>query len=891
MDGILRRSPSTSPAREPDKVTNKVGGGAVVLLLCLSTRSSASSFGSPTSSRLSSIASHCVLKHQIELAERSGERDGVESRLQAPIFVTGGEDRKVNLWAIGKPNPLLSLSGHMNSVVSVAFDSAEVLVLGGSSNGIIKLWDLEEAKIIRTLTGHRSNCTSVEFHPFGEFFASGSLDADLRIWDIRKKGCIHTYKGHTGGIKKIRFTPDERWVVTGGADNAVKLWDLTAGKLLHDFKFHNGPIRCIDFHPHEFLLATGSADQTVNFWDLETFELIGSAGPEVTRVFSWEPIRCHDAVDMGWSTLADLSVYEGKLLGCSYRENCIGLWLADISLIAPYALGVVPKVNVTVEPTYVQGEIHSLELTDISKKSNTTPTSEYQEIGVKTKETKKGSFLTSDDFLSSITPVSNSDYASTTPSVILSRVIRDKTSSGGITGPQKIDSRITSEASIRSDATSKVVRGSLNSSNRSSQILPSKSTVLTSISTSANGISLVNAKQRPMVQASLGTHSPVSMSVVVPRDNRDLDSFKVKNITSETISHNLRLNRPAHKHKPSFASGDSKGQLVEKASVNMSERCDSDINLRLFSGVAGNHDAAETDKREHDKTRDIARDFERVVSLEQPVHSQNDHCMKELLLHDEQKGSEQSSERHLSISEVDFSPETLVQNHDAFVNSLKSRLMKLQMVKHFWEQNGIRGAIGAMAKLLDYSVQIDVINILKEKIDLFTLDLFSLLLPLFVSLLSSKIERHIIVALSLLLELVKSFKPVITSTITASSTVENRGFHSQLHWHDIQQQSSSPSSSAWPILYHAQFDADGEYIIMDVLLDYGKFSCSVYASCGPFCNCNDMSSPSCSCARGYRVRSQTEWDLSYCDIQQLFLESNSLPFITRTGMWPNPSSL
>lgn len=41
---------------------------------------------------------------------------------------------------------LQSLSGHMGSVESVAFDSAEVLVLGGSSTGIIKLWDLEEAK-------------------------------------------------------------------------------------------------------------------------------------------------------------------------------------------------------------------------------------------------------------------------------------------------------------------------------------------------------------------------------------------------------------------------------------------------------------------------------------------------------------------------------------------------------------------------------------------------------------------------------------------------------------------------------------------------------------------------------------------------------------------------
>ena len=29
------------------------------------------------------------------------------------------------------------------------------------------------------------------------------------------------------------------------------------------------------------LLHSGSADKTVKFWDLETFELIGSTGPEV----------------------------------------------------------------------------------------------------------------------------------------------------------------------------------------------------------------------------------------------------------------------------------------------------------------------------------------------------------------------------------------------------------------------------------------------------------------------------------------------------------------------------------------------------------------------------------------------------------------------------------
>ncbi|KAK4347111.1 hypothetical protein RND71_033450 [Anisodus tanguticus] len=289
-------------------------------------------------------------------------RFGKKTRRQ---FLTGGDDQNVNLWSIGKPTSTASLSGHTSPIESVAFDSTEVLVLAGASSGVIKLWDLEETKMVRTLTGHRSYCTACEFHPFGEFFASGSMDTNLKIWDIRKKGCIHTYKGHTRGISTIRFSPDGRWVVSGGFDNVVKVWDLTAGKLLHDFKFHEGHIRSIDFHPLEFLLATGSADRTVNFWDLETFELIGSTRREAAgvrsmtfhpdgrtlfcglddslKVYSWEPVTCHDSVEMGWSTLSDLCIHDEKLVGGAYYQNYVGVWVADISLIEPYGAGLTPE--------------------------------------------------------------------------------------------------------------------------------------------------------------------------------------------------------------------------------------------------------------------------------------------------------------------------------------------------------------------------------------------------------------------------------------------------------------------------------------------------------------------------------------------------------------------
>ncbi|KAJ4949839.1 hypothetical protein NE237_005577 [Protea cynaroides] len=380
-------------------------------------------------------------------------------RKSSRVLVTGGEDHKVNLWAIGKPNAILSLSGHTSAVESVSFDSSEVLVAAGAASGTIKLWDLEEAKIVRTLTGHRSNCISVDFHPFGEFFASGSLDTNLKIWDIRRKGCIHTYKGHTRGVNAIRFTPDGRWVVSGGEDNIVKLWDLTAGKLLHDFKCHEGQIQCIDFHPHEFLLATGSADRTVKFWDLETFELIGSAGPETTgvrsmtfnpdgrtllcglheslKVFSWEPIRCHDAVDVGWSRLSDMNIHEGKLLGCSYNQSCVGVWVVDISRIEPYAIASVARSNGNPEPKSTSSGNLSI-LTDNSAKISTGRISITQNSDPVVKETKSLGRLSvsqNSDPMKEAKPLSSTGSVPGTPQKVSVNSVSKTTTSSAVAAP------------------------------------------------------------------------------------------------------------------------------------------------------------------------------------------------------------------------------------------------------------------------------------------------------------------------------------------------------------------------------------------------------------------------------------------------------------------------
>ena len=111
------------------------------------------------------------------------------------VLVTGGEDRKINMWAVGKPHALLSLSGHQSAVESVMFDREEESVLAGAAGGTVKMWDLEQARVTRTFTGYRANCLCLDYHPFGQFFGSGSLDTNFKVWDVRQKVCVHTYKG------------------------------------------------------------------------------------------------------------------------------------------------------------------------------------------------------------------------------------------------------------------------------------------------------------------------------------------------------------------------------------------------------------------------------------------------------------------------------------------------------------------------------------------------------------------------------------------------------------------------------------------------------------------------------------------------------------------------
>ncbi|XP_036201175.1 katanin p80 WD40 repeat-containing subunit B1 isoform X3 [Myotis myotis] len=276
------------------------------------------------------------------------------------LLATGGDDCRVNLWSINKPNCIMSLTGHTSPVESVRLNTPEELIVAGSQSGSIRVWDLEAAKILkpphkhnslsalavlfalkpaslllllvlRTLVGHKANICSLDFHPYGEFVASGSQDTNIKLWDIRRKGCVFRYRGHSQAVRCLRFSPDGKWLASAADDHTVKLWDLTAGKMMSEFPGHTGPVNVVEFHPNEYLLASGSSDRSILFNPDGC--CLYSGCQDSLRVYGWEPERCFDVVLVNWGKVADLAICNNQLIGVAFAQSNVSSYVVDLTRV------------------------------------------------------------------------------------------------------------------------------------------------------------------------------------------------------------------------------------------------------------------------------------------------------------------------------------------------------------------------------------------------------------------------------------------------------------------------------------------------------------------------------------------------------------------------------
>lgn len=245
-------------------------------------------------------------------------------------FLARSAGNSVQLWYAGRTYKT-ALTGHADSVTSVAFSSDSRTLASSSEDNTVRLWDVVTDTHKATFTGHTDTVMSVAFSPDGSLLASGSDDNTIILWSVDTGEPRTTIVAHTNGINDVAFSPDGKTLASCGYrdDTTVKLWDVDTGALKTTFFGHTYGITEIAFSPDGQTLASGGWDCIVLLWDLNPD---ATADPET-------PQLAEDANRDGVVDLQDL-VFVASRFGQSGGENAADINadgvvdIADILLVA-----------------------------------------------------------------------------------------------------------------------------------------------------------------------------------------------------------------------------------------------------------------------------------------------------------------------------------------------------------------------------------------------------------------------------------------------------------------------------------------------------------------------------------------------------------------------------
>ncbi|HSR30384.1 MAG TPA: DUF885 family protein, partial [Anaerolineae bacterium] len=177
-------------------------------------------------------------------------------------------DSLIKLWDVESGQELLTLSGHLTPVTSLAFSPNGQMLASGSTrfSTIINFWDLERGEILRTFTGHTDNVQALAFSPDGTLLASASLDRTLRLWEVKSGRVVHMLKEQGDPIYGLAFSPDGALLASSGDRGEVLLWDVGTGRALRTLCGHSSSVLSLAFSPDGSLLASGGIDRAVLLW-------------------------------------------------------------------------------------------------------------------------------------------------------------------------------------------------------------------------------------------------------------------------------------------------------------------------------------------------------------------------------------------------------------------------------------------------------------------------------------------------------------------------------------------------------------------------------------------------------------------------------------------------
>ena len=224
------------------------------------------------------------------------------------MMISGGNDRIITLRHLQTGRILRTLTGHSGSIYALSLSPDGRTLVSGSRDKTLRVWNFNTVgnynsisptsrvisdALMYTLTGHADSINTIAISPDGQLLVSGSEDNTIKLWDLQTGECLATLEGHEAGVRAVAISPDAQLLVSGSADNTIKLWQLPdhasesiCPDPIYTLTGHTDWVKCLAISPDGQLLASGSQDKTIKLWHLETGEI------KSTLVGHWGEVNC-----------------------------------------------------------------------------------------------------------------------------------------------------------------------------------------------------------------------------------------------------------------------------------------------------------------------------------------------------------------------------------------------------------------------------------------------------------------------------------------------------------------------------------------------------------------------------------------------------------------------
>ena len=166
------------------------------------------------------------------------------------LFASASQDRTVKIYSASEGEAVGVLRGHRRGVWTVKFQPKDSQVAGSGGKGLIatgsadktvKIWSLADYSCLLTLEGHSNSVLKLAWIPYrpvdardkrGSQVASAAGDGLVKIWDASSGEAMSTLDNHTDRVWALTANPTTGALISGGADSVITFWKDTTSATL-----------------------------------------------------------------------------------------------------------------------------------------------------------------------------------------------------------------------------------------------------------------------------------------------------------------------------------------------------------------------------------------------------------------------------------------------------------------------------------------------------------------------------------------------------------------------------------------------------------------------------------------------------------------------------------